>query len=268
MKFQIDHDYHIHSGLSLCSNDPEQTPERILAYGVQNGFKKLCLTDHYWDESLHGMEEFTFYSKQNTEHIRRSLPLPQSENCTFLFGCETDMSADGRIGLSPERYGDFDFIIVPTTHMHLNPYTYPFDREDKAVRAKDYVSRFESLLRSDLPFHKTGLAHMTCALIQKENRAYLDVLNLIPDSAFADLFEESAKLGLGIELNMGFGELNDPASRDTVLRPYFIAKEKGCRFYLGSDAHHPAGLDGAMGRFTAMADALSLTEEDKFYIGE
>ena len=30
MKYLIDHDYHIHSMLSLCSGHPEQTPENIL----------------------------------------------------------------------------------------------------------------------------------------------------------------------------------------------------------------------------------------------
>ena len=37
MKFQIDHDYHIHSKLSSCSRDPEQTNERILQYAKENG---------------------------------------------------------------------------------------------------------------------------------------------------------------------------------------------------------------------------------------
>ena len=268
MKFVIDHDYHIHSKLSLCSDDPGQTTARILSYGVENGLRRLCLTDHYWDENVSGMEEFFFYRDQNTEWVRRALPLPQSEKCEFLYGCETDMSADLRIGLSPERYDEFDFIIVPTTHMHLNPYTYPLDREDKLLRAKDYVLRFEALLRSDLPFYKTGLAHLTCCLIKKENREYLKILDMIPDEDFAALFAESARLGLGIELNFGYDEATDPAIRDTILRPYFIAKEQGCRFYLGSDAHHPANLDGALKRFHAMVDALDLTEDQKFHIGK
>lgn len=268
MKFQIDHDYHIHSFLSLCSDDPAQSPARILSYGTENGFKRLCLTDHYWDEKIFGMEEFFFYRDQNTERVRRALPLPQSEECEFLFGCETDMSADRRIGISPERYGDFDFIIVPTTHMHLTPYTYPLDRTEKSLRAKDYVLRFEALLRSDLPFYKTGLAHMTCALIQKENKAYLDVLDAVSDDTFADLFTESARLGLGIELNMGTAELQEESVRKRVLRPYFIAKEQGCKFYLGSDAHHPQSLDNAMHRFRMMVDILDLSEDDKFHIGK
>ena len=55
--------------------------------------------------------------------------------------------------------------------------------------------------------------------------------------------------------------------KDALLRPFFIAKECGCKFYLGSDAHHPDGLDGAKAIFERAVDLLELTEEDKFVIG-
>ena len=54
MKYIVDHDYHIHSQLSSCSRDPEQTPERILRYAKDNGLTKLVLTDHYWDSAVEG----------------------------------------------------------------------------------------------------------------------------------------------------------------------------------------------------------------------
>ena len=48
MKFSYDHDLHIHSKISSCSSDPEQTNEAILAYAKKNGLTTICLTDHYW----------------------------------------------------------------------------------------------------------------------------------------------------------------------------------------------------------------------------
>ena len=36
MKYIYDHDLHIHSKISACSNDPEQTCERILQYAKEN----------------------------------------------------------------------------------------------------------------------------------------------------------------------------------------------------------------------------------------
>ena len=53
---------------------------------------------------------------------------------------------------------------------------------------------------------------------------------------------------------------------DIVLRPYRIAKSCGCKFYCGSDAHHPAGLDKAKAIFERAVDMLGLKEEDKIYL--
>ena len=46
MRYKIDHDYHIHSYLSLCSKEPAQTAERILKYAKDNNFTSLYFS-HY-----------------------------------------------------------------------------------------------------------------------------------------------------------------------------------------------------------------------------
>ena len=68
MKYIIDHDYHIHSHLSLCSRDPEQTTENILKYAKENKLTTICLTDHYWDSAVPGASNW--YQKQDFEHIK------------------------------------------------------------------------------------------------------------------------------------------------------------------------------------------------------
>ena len=54
MKYQIDHDLHIHSFLSTCAKNPEQTPRRILSQAQEAGLTTLCLTNHFWDEDVPG----------------------------------------------------------------------------------------------------------------------------------------------------------------------------------------------------------------------
>ena len=48
---------------------------------------------------------------------------------------------------------------------------------------------------------------------------------------------------------------------------YTVAKECGCKFYIGTDAHHPAQLVGQKDVAQRFIDRLGLTEEDRFYIG-
>lgn len=56
------------------------------------------------------------------------------------------------------------------------------------------------------------------------------------------------------------------AESEFILRIFRVAKECGCKFYFGSDAHHPNELDEAKAIFEKAIDLLELTEEDKFHI--
>ena len=42
MKYEVDHDFHIHSTISPCCHDENQTPETILNYAKENNFKSIC----------------------------------------------------------------------------------------------------------------------------------------------------------------------------------------------------------------------------------
>jgi len=263
MKYRIDHDYHIHSQLSSCSRDPEQTPARILQYAKDHGLSRICLTDHYWDSAVAGA--IPWYVKQNFDHIAEAKPLPQADGIEFLFGCETDLKKDLTLGVPPARWDDFDFIIVPTTHLHMHGFTIAeADTHSNARRAELWVERLDALLDMSLPFEKIGIAHLACGLINKASREeFLDTLGRIPSDEMERLFAKAASLGCGIELNQSDMSFAD-SEADAVLRPFRIAKACGCKFYLGSDAHHPDALDSAPAIFARAIDLLDLKESDKF----
>lgn len=264
MKFRVDHDIHIHSQISLCSSDPGQTTERLLQYAKDNDLTTICVTDHFWDETIPGAIDW--YKKQNYAHVAKALPLPTDDKVRFLFGVETEYSKEMTIGISPEHFDLFDFVIIPTTHFHMAGFTI---REEDAVspatRARAWVEKMDDLLSRDLPFHKIGIAHLACGLMAPTREGYLELLNLLPEEDLYRVFTKAAQVGVGIELNrsdMSFAE--DEA--DTVLRVFRIAKACGCKFYCGSDAHHPDEFADAKAVFERAVDLLGLTEEDKFRI--
>lgn len=171
-----------------------------------SGLTRSALTDHYWDETVSkegdvGYFADTMYTVQNTEYIKQALPLPQSDKVKFYFGAEIDMDKHFRIGVGEKMLNELDFVVIPTTHLHMDGFT--IDEKDKTRegRARLFVKRFEKLLEAKLPFHKIGLAHITCSLIAPSWEEHLKVIELIDDKTFSDLFSESAKIGLGIELN-------------------------------------------------------------------
>jgi histidinol phosphatase-like PHP family hydrolase len=79
------------------------------------------------------------------------------------------------------------------------------------------------------------------------------------------VFSDCARVGVGIELNMSDMSFED-SEADQVLRMYRIAKSCGCKFYCGSDAHHPEKFDTAAEVFNRAIDLLGLEESDKFIV--
>jgi len=266
MKYQIDNDLHIHTRLSVCSDDEGQTPETILQIAKKRKLKRICIADHYWDETVKCNTMVNFwYEKQNHKHISKSLPLPIDSEVEFLFGCEADMDSDNRIGLSKQRYQDFGFIVISTTHFHHMGGAYWDDTSNRAIAGR-WIDRFDAVLDSDLPFHKTGIAHLACGLMNTKSREdYLETLSLIPQNELERLFSKAKEKGIGIELNSGDMQYKD-SEADIVLRMFRVAKNCGCKFYLGSDAHERWSFDGVDEIFGRAISHLGLEESDKYEI--
>lgn len=261
MRYRYDHDFHIHSNISPCASDPAQTPENILKYAEANHLRQIVIADHFWDTAAEGDRNHVWEAVP-FEAVASVRPLPQGENTRFLFGCETDMDEGLNIGIHKDHYDSFDFIVVPTTHMHL---WYP-SSTTIPERAKLYRQRFERVLNSDLPLRKVGIAHPTCSLMANMYReAHLEVLRLLSDGEFEQLFLGAREKGCGIEINFSLDQYEE-WEKEIVLRPYRIAKDCGCKFYLASDSHTFMGFAGVPARLNAIIDALGLTEEEKYYI--
>lgn len=271
MRYVIDHDFHIHSGGSMCSGDPNQTPARILQYGVDEGFAAVALTDHFWDETVPmptGGWGPDFYGSQNYPHISKNLPLPSREGIRFLFGAEVDMTWDGTVGISHERLALMDFALISISHFHCTDFT--IRAEDAATaegRAQVLLDKLELLLTYDLPWHKIGLAHLTGPKLGGGDPVvHCEVLRLVKGQRLTDLFKKAAALGVGIELNTATFRFGDDAEEQAVVDFYAHAKECGCKFFFGSDAHSAAQFEPHRARGQRMADALGLTEADIFRV--
>ena len=265
MRYVIDNDMHIHTYLSSCSKDQNQNAKTILEHAKKYGLKTIVVTDHFWDKSVKGSPT-SWYSDQDFEHINLIKPLPQEDGINFLFGCETEMSGNMIIGIDKAHYNAFDFIIVPTTHLHMGGNVIQGENPNSLEhRAKCWIEKLQALLDSDLPFHKVGIPHLASSLIYKSTtNEHQKVLDLVPDQTLIELFSKASSLGVGIEINSDDFSLNKRT--ESLLRIFRVAKECGCKFYLASDAHHPQNLDNAIDNFNWAIDALNLTEEDKFHL--
>ena len=271
MRYIVDHDLHIHSFGSMCSKDPEQTPERILQYAADEGLTTVGLSDHFWDETVpmpRGGWGPDFYTSQNWPHIRQQLPLPQREGIRFLFGAEVDMTLDGTVGVSDQRLAQMDFVLISISHFHCTDFT--IRAEDAATaegKARVLLDKLEELLARPLPWHKVGLAHLVGQKVSGGDPDFhCEVLRLVQGERLTALFKKAAALGVGIELNTATFGFGSEAEREVVTGFYAHAKACGCKFFFGSDAHSRDRFPTHRGLAQAMADALELTEADIFRI--
>ena len=265
MKFKYDHDYHIHTYLSNCSNDPTQNPKSILEYAKQNNLKEICITDHFWDERVDGASDW-YREHHKFSQISKNLPLPQVDGIKFYFGVETDLDKNCRLGISKSRFDELDFVIIPTTHLHMKGFTISEeDYDNPKIVAKLWAKRALKVLDMDLPFHKIGLAHLACDLLGSTFERSFETVDLITNDDMYKVFKKAQEKAVGIELNGGDVRHLDYAE-DTILRMFRIAKDCKCKFYLGTDSHHPENFAPLSRNFNRAIDALGLEESDRFYI--
>ena len=258
--FPIDHDLHCHSFVSGCSLDPEQNPTSMLAFAKAHGYTALCVTDHLWDDDAPGV--FTCYRRQTMALQKSILPLPQEPGIRFAFGCETEWRGiiDGHPtrGLAPQHYADFGFIVIPPNHFHFRPHVRPDECDTAGKIAELLVTRLEGLQALSLPWGKVGIAHMNCSLIFKEGCPE-DVFDAVDEDRYRAAMRFFAEKGAGIELNCSsFGTPGFAARPESHFRLFRMAKDEGCRFYLASDAHHPAEMNDVPNRTPAIIEALGL----------
>ena len=123
MRYIVDNDLHIHTYLSPCSQDIAQTPDNILKYALNNSFKNICITDHYWDPKVPGASPFL--AKLDTALLKKALPLPKAEGVRFMFGCETELDKHGNLAIHRDTCDEFDFIVIPINHFHMEGFTLP-----------------------------------------------------------------------------------------------------------------------------------------------
>jgi histidinol phosphatase-like PHP family hydrolase len=193
----------------------------------------------------------------------------------MLIGAEAEVAPDFSLGVNRRTFDDFDFILISATHMGAPWFEFDGDPVDSIeARAKAYVRRFEAVFDADIPYHKVGLSHPVGSSIGPNHDLYCKVLDAIPDEEYRRIYGKAAELGIGLEINLAsmrnhtIPEMpqHTPLRQPSVFRPYRIAKDVGCKFFIGSDAHFPNEFAWKPQTAETVIDQLDLKESDKFIL--
>ena len=269
---KITHDFHVHTSLSLCASR-DATAAGYIERAKKYGLKKIGFSDHYWDDLVdsvtcrHILPNFPdpFYGvgKQNFEHVTSLLPELyglRSEELEIFFGVEADYDPfHHSISVAPEHAEQFDFIIVPNSHTHM---MMPKDYYEPKRKHIDYMfTALEDIVSSPLAKYITAIAHPFQAVCCPYGWEIL--MDMIGDDEYKRIFDKVANKNIAVEINvssfMKLGE-ND-LEQHKSMRLFRNAKDVGCKFIFGSDAHSHGSVE-KYAICDKIADALCLKEDD------
>ena len=267
---KIQHDFHVHTRRSLCSDGTAYVKDYLTHFREQ-GINKVGFTDHFWEGTPIDMITESkgvrnFYTVQNFNYVATireeiaALSPEEKEGMTIYFGCECDYDPYAHGPAITEAYAEqFDLIIVPNSHTHM---IMPKECYHPYEKHKDFmVQAYMDTINSSLSKYITSMAHPFEAVACPYDNSILG--DMITDDEFRYMFDATAKKEIAIEVNVADMRKKTPQEIEdsSIMRMFRLAKECGCKFTFGSDAHEIKGHYN-YSNADLVADMLGLKEED------
>jgi DNA polymerase (family 10) len=226
-------DLHMHT----TETDGRATLEEMAEAARERGYEYIAITDHSKALAMaNGLDE-----KRAVEFARRVRGMDRNDLGIRVFsGIECDILKDGALDLADDALAELD-LVIGSVHSHMN------------LEADEMTDR---LLRALECPHLRILGHPTGRLLLQRDPFPFD---------FERVAAEAVRRGVWLEINAS------PERLDLNAAHIRMAKAKGARFTISTDAHHPKHLAGMRyGVVTARrgwltpADIMNTLPTDRF----
>ncbi|MBM3785786.1 MAG: DNA polymerase/3'-5' exonuclease PolX [Acidobacteria bacterium] len=220
---QMRGDIHMHTRES----DGRATLEEMAETARSHGYEYMAITDHSKALAMaNGLDEARVIA-----FARRVRALDHSAlGIRVLSGLECDILKDGRMDLADDALAELDLVIA-SVHSYMNL--------DSAEMTDRYLRCLENP-------HVKVIGHPTGRVLLHRDAFVYD---------FERVAAEAARRGVAMEINAS------PERLDLHAALIRIARNKGCRFTISTDAHHPKHM-GNMRYGVKMARRGWLTSGD------
>jgi DNA polymerase (family 10) len=201
-------DVHMHT----TATDGRASILEMAQAAQQRGLEYIAITDHSKAQAMNsGLDE-----KRIVEQIReiREIEKQMEGGFRIFAGCEVDILKDGAMDLDDEALAQLD-VVIGSIHSHMN------------LEAQEQTDR---LLRACENRYLRILGHPTGRQLTRRDPYPFD---------FDRVLAAAAARGIHMEINASPErlDLSDIHAR--------MAKERGMKLVINTDAHHPSHLDNA-----------------------
>ncbi len=256
-------DLHVHTNLSLCA--PRTTTlESYLPYCMENGICQLGVSNHIYKPELLSVRKIDDSPVELALRIRKDIDeLSGKYPIDLLLGCEVETFFGQQPTLSKADSRFFDYVLLAPSHIFNLMHEYAHFDLSTPLKVHDLILeqfRRACLIEFDAPI---GICHplypISCPWEQ-------EIVDSFTRDELEECFRLAAERDISIEIHaclMRKGtKLDADGLSPSYLRMLSIAKECGCKFHFGSDAHEPAVFDGANSGLELAARRLGITRDD------
>ena len=233
-------DLHIHTTLSACCNDAEQQVDIRVPLLAEKGLETVAFTDHIWRNPA--IPASPWYAPQNGDAILKLVREIHNRDYPIrvLAGCEADMIAPDKIGITKDFCEKMDVMLLSTDHFHMREFM-----EDLPPCEADKIAPY--MMKFFRAGASCGLADILAHPLYPRG-AYVDILpqimEQISESELDESFRMAAENNVGLEINGScLTELEKRGLYDCYLHTMKAAKKAGCKFTVGSESHRLTGFD-------------------------
>lgn len=246
-------DLHVHTNRSFCA-PATTTLSSYLPLCAQEGIQTLGISNHFYPSS----------GIQHTLQVREEVTAAQDVSCVnLLVGCEAEVFYGRPPTLQKEEAQHFDYVLLAPSHIFNLPQEYTgFDLSTSEKIRQLLFDNFKQACMLDLGV-PTGICHPLypiCAPGQQE------ILDGMTEKQLGECYSLAAMQQKSIEIHAcvyrDTVDLDGEGLSPSYIRMLSIAKECGCRFHFGSDAHTPKMFSGVHGLLARAAERAGITEYD------
>lgn len=250
-------DLHLHTNLSACA-PKTTTVSSYLEHCNSEGIKKIGISNHLYSHK--GIE----HTLQIKDEIRS---LQNNTSIQILLGCEMEMFYDEDFMLDKKTARNFDYVLLAPSHIFNSMPRYEkFDLSSPDKIRHLLIDNFKRACVLDLGV-PTAICHPLypiCAPNQQE------ILDGMTDAQLAECYTLAARHNKSIEIHACLYRntvtLDEEGLSPSYIHMLSIAKQCGCKFHFGCDAHEPFAFINTHGLLQRAAERAGICEDDLWHL--